>query len=291
MRIHRCLITIILLVMVGGLASGQEPKGWLGFDEQLDVTKVATDKTGLNAPQGVKVGYVVPGSPADKAGLKAGDLILSIDFKNGEDVVAAISAKHPGDEVQLQVLSAGRERQLRVTVAEWPKAQVDCYQRDNADLSVQGCTTLIEQDPNYSVLYGNRAYAYLIKGDYDRALGDYTRAIEIDPKYALTHFNRGYAYVAKGEYDRAIADYDKALEIDPKNMLAYLNRGYAYAAKGEHDRAVVDYNKTLEIDPKNMLAHFNRGRSYAAKGEYDRAIADYDKALEIDPGVILRQPG
>src|SRR5262245_17416027 len=71
MRIHGCMITIIMLV--GGAASAQEPKGWLGVVEQVDVTKVAADKIGLNASQGVKVGYVVPGSPADKAGLKAGD--------------------------------------------------------------------------------------------------------------------------------------------------------------------------------------------------------------------------
>src|SRR5262249_57140506 len=90
---------------------------------------------------------------------------------------------------------------------------------------------LIEQDPNFSVLYGNRAYAYLIKSDFDRALGDYTKAIEIDPKQPLAYFNRGYTYAAKGEHDRAIADYNKAIEIDPKNMLAYFNRGRSYGPK------------------------------------------------------------
>jgi tetratricopeptide (TPR) repeat protein/CHAT domain-containing protein len=289
MRIHGCMITIILAVLVGGVASSQEPKGWLGVVEPLDPTKVAADKIGLNAPQGVKVGYVVPSSPADKAGLKAGDLILSIDIiapKNGDDLAAAISAKHPGDEVQLRVLSAGRERQLTVTVAEWPKALADCYQRDNADLSIQGCTTLIEQDPKQSLAYLNRGYAYAAKSEHDRAIADYDKAIEIDAKQSLVYLNRGYAYAAKGEYDRAIADYDRAIEIDPKQPLAYLYRGRAYAAKGELDRAIADYNKAIEIDPKNVLAYLNRGWAFKTKGEYDPAIADYDRALEIDPNNV-----
>src|SRR5262249_19852016 len=79
------------------------------------------------------------------------------------------------------------------------KALTDCSQRDNADLSIQGCTTLIEQHPRYSIPYRNRADAYLIKGDYDRALADYTKSIEIDPRNPLTFNNRGYVYSSKGE--------------------------------------------------------------------------------------------
>mgnify|MGYP001595382467 CR=1 FL=1 len=44
---------------------------------------------------------------------------------------------------------------------------------------------------------------YYNKGDYDRAIADYTRAIELDPKDAITYSNRGIVYYNKGEYDYA----------------------------------------------------------------------------------------
>ena len=44
-----------------------------------------------------------------------------------------------------------------------------------------------------------------------------------DPKYALAYTNRGLAYESKGEYDRAIADFSKALEINPSDQDAKNN--------------------------------------------------------------------
>ena len=286
MRVFVYLSRLLLMLLISDTSLAQEHKGWLGVAEQLDITKAEADTLGWNAPKGTKVGSVLPGSPAEKVGLKAGDIILSIDSivpNNSKDAAATIGAKHPGDEVRLQVLSGGHERQLTVTVAEWPKALTDCYQRDNADLSIQGCTTLIEQHGRYSILYRNRADAYLNKGDYDRALADYTESIEIDPKNPLTFNARGYAYHSKGDYEHAIADYSKAIEINPKLTFAYRYLGNAYEAKGEHDRAIANYDKVIEIDPKDAWAYHGRGYAYYSKGDYDRAIADYSKAIEIDP--------
>ena len=42
--------------------------------------------------------------------------------------------------------------------------------------------------------YINRGHAYINKGDYDRAIADYTEAIRLDPKYAIAYGNRGKAY-------------------------------------------------------------------------------------------------
>jgi tricorn protease-like protein len=66
------------------------------------------------------------GSPAEKAGLKTGDLILAIDrsfVDTSSDVDAAVAAKRPGDDVRLEVLSNGKERRVSVMLAERPKVQ------------------------------------------------------------------------------------------------------------------------------------------------------------------------
>ena len=58
-----------------------------------------------------------PGSPAEKAGLKPGDIIDLIDGMEVESRAAfeaAVDAKRPGAEVRLRVLSGGRERRIFV---------------------------------------------------------------------------------------------------------------------------------------------------------------------------------
>ncbi len=91
-------------------------------------------------------------------------------------------------------------------------------------------------------------------GNYDKAIELFTKAIasgKLSPGYlGIVYNNRGNAWDGKGDYDRAIADYTKAIEIDPKYANAYYSRGIAWGKKGNSDRAIADYTKAIEIDPK-----------------------------------------
>ena len=53
------------------------------------------------------------------------------------------------------------------------------------------------------------------KGNYDKAIAEYTAAIQLDPEHALALIDRGTAWVAQGEFDKAIADCDEALRLRP----------------------------------------------------------------------------
>jgi serine/threonine protein kinase len=140
-----------------------------------------------------------------------------------------------------------------------------------------------------SVYYNSRGVSYDDKGEYDKAIADYTKAISIDPNYAIAYNNRAVSYKHKGEYDKAIADFTKAISIDPNDAIAYINRGVSYDDKGEYDKAIADFTKAISIMPNYADPYNNRGVSYKNKGEYDKAIADFRKALEIDPNVRKAQ--
>jgi serine protease Do len=74
--------------------------------------------------EGAVVRQVVPDSPADAAGLRAGDVIVGVDgnrTKSTESVQSEIRAHKPGDEVTLRVLRGGREADLRTRLAEMPQ--------------------------------------------------------------------------------------------------------------------------------------------------------------------------
>ena len=54
----------------------------------------------------------------------------------------------------------------------------------------------------------------------------------------------------KGEYGRAISDYSKAIELNPKFVWAYLQRAFTYESIGEYKKASSDFNKAIKLHPK-----------------------------------------
>ncbi|NLF03442.1 MAG: trypsin-like serine protease [Actinomycetales bacterium] len=75
----------------------------------------------LAAPEGESLTPVEPDSPADRAGIRAGDVILAIDGRpvtEPDEVVVAIRAKAPGDAVVLRIRTGDTERDVRVVLSE-----------------------------------------------------------------------------------------------------------------------------------------------------------------------------
>jgi len=76
------------------------------------------------AGSGVTVSSVVPGSPADTAGLKVGDTITSIDGKKvakGAELVSDIASRKPGSKATLGFLRNGKTQETSVTIADRAK--------------------------------------------------------------------------------------------------------------------------------------------------------------------------
>ena len=77
---------------------------------------------------GVLVQEVQPGGPADKAGLKPGDIITSVDgrpIKDGDDLVNEIAIRRPGSSITLGFLRNGKQDQATVTVGDRDKVFAD----------------------------------------------------------------------------------------------------------------------------------------------------------------------
>jgi serine protease Do len=73
---------------------------------------------------GITVSSVVAASPADRAGLKVGDTIVSVDgkpIKNGDELVADIASRKPGQKVNLGYVRNGQKQEAAVTVADRAK--------------------------------------------------------------------------------------------------------------------------------------------------------------------------
>ncbi|MEO0607137.1 MAG: Do family serine endopeptidase [Pseudomonadota bacterium] len=111
-------------VVDAAVNEGTIVRPWLGLKGQ-SVTFDIAKAQGLERPLGVIVSEVYEEGPADEAGLRRGDLVLTIDDREVFDergLKFLAATKSPGDDVALQVLRGGEEQSLLVKLAPPPGA-------------------------------------------------------------------------------------------------------------------------------------------------------------------------
>ncbi|WP_328820678.1 Do family serine endopeptidase [Permianibacter fluminis] len=99
-------------------AGGKVARGYIGVGIQ-DVSDEIAASFGLDRPRGALIGSVEKGGPADKAGLKAGDVITGVDGQKIEDsgeLPFLIGAVKPGKSAKIELLRDGKVKTLSVTV-------------------------------------------------------------------------------------------------------------------------------------------------------------------------------
>ncbi len=111
-------------VMVDLVKTGRVERGYLGAEIQSLDERLAH---AFNLPDtsGALVQNVTPGGPAEKAGLKAGDVIRTYNGQTISDsgqLVALVTETNPGSVVTLEVLRNGKPLTLRITLSERPSA-------------------------------------------------------------------------------------------------------------------------------------------------------------------------
>jgi len=102
---------------------GRVERGWIGVQAQ-DIPPEAAESGEGGPVKGALIAGVVRGAPADKAGLKLGDVVVAINGKPIADVTDLINltaALTPGDRSEFTVLRAGREAKLAVEVGTRPR--------------------------------------------------------------------------------------------------------------------------------------------------------------------------
>jgi len=123
-----------ILINVYNMLIGPEHKvirGSIGIQFQAAQSSAVGRMYGF-ANGGVLVSSVTPNGPASKAGLQSGDVIVAVDgasIKDGDALVAIISAKHPGSTVNLTYLRNGKRETATVGITDRAKLFADL---DNA---------------------------------------------------------------------------------------------------------------------------------------------------------------
>ncbi len=99
--------------------NGEVTRGWLGVAIQ-NLTPDLAEYYGLERGRGVLITQVYEGDPADRAGLRPNDVILSVDgnpVAGAQDLTALIAAKPVGRTVEIKILRKEREKTFRVKLS------------------------------------------------------------------------------------------------------------------------------------------------------------------------------
>jgi serine protease Do len=101
------------------IKTGHVVRGRIGVTIQ-DVNAAFAESFGLGRPRGALVSTVEPGGPAEKAGIKPGDVILAVNGQNIDhygELSLAVSNLHPGTDARLSVWRGGKAQDVTVKIA------------------------------------------------------------------------------------------------------------------------------------------------------------------------------
>jgi len=128
------------------IEKGHVTRGYLGITIQ-ELTPDLAKTLGLDDRKGVLIAQVTEGSPADKAGLKQGDVVVDFDGKSVKKVGEfrnLVSLKTPGAKKKIIVLRDGKPKTLTVTIGKLPDsgmaAATSPHSLDKLGLTVQTLT-------------------------------------------------------------------------------------------------------------------------------------------------------
>ncbi|MBD3422229.1 MAG: Do family serine endopeptidase [Chitinivibrionales bacterium] len=200
-------------VMQDLIYKGKVTRGWIGVTIQ-PVSDAMSEAMGLEGVRGVLIGDVFDGQPADKAGIKRGDVIISIngtEVNSPNDLRNVVAAIEPGTKTTFTVVREGKEKTVEVTVVERSsemvqrvgKAQdkrpgdVEAEKEELIGITVANLTNTIRQehdiDPKVKgivvtdVSASSSAYGNLAPGDVIQAMkvaGSQLKSVESVEDYA-----------------------------------------------------------------------------------------------------------
>jgi Do/DeqQ family serine protease len=106
--------------------SGSVTRGWIGVEVQ-EITPAVAESFGLPSTRGALIAGVLRGGPADKAGVKPGDVLVEVEGRPVADptsMLNLIAALPPGGSARMKMKRQGQDVNADITIGRRPKPQV-----------------------------------------------------------------------------------------------------------------------------------------------------------------------
>ncbi len=140
-----------------------------------------------------------------------------------------------------------------------------------SQLCAEKAKTLAKGDAG---IYNNIGVTYLVMGDQQAAIAEFTTARKLDPDHLEANLNLGYIALDSGDYSLARQCFEMALKSEAGNLDAKLGLAVALRGAKEYDEAGRLYDEILKADPTNKIAYYN------AATLHEKYTKDYKQALK-----------
>jgi serine protease DegQ len=120
-------VSIAKQVMEQIVRQGSVTRGWLGIEAQ-DLTLELADSFQLRTTHGALIAGIVKGSPAERAGLKVGDVLIEINSMkviDGTSMIGIISELNPNKQAILKIARNYKEIEIPVMIGLRPKLKAN----------------------------------------------------------------------------------------------------------------------------------------------------------------------
>ena len=160
------------------------------------------------------------------------------------------------------------------------------FERNNAEAAATDFKALVELDAKNPESHQMLGVAQLLLNKHDDAIATFGRAIDLakdTPAVAEYYVNRARAYAVKGEVEKALADTDAAVGKAPNDIPALLLRGRLHQVQKDYDKAMTDARKILRLRPGLIAGIELRAGINAAQGKFEEAIEDLELLRQDNP--------
>ncbi|AYQ37024.1 2-alkenal reductase [Burkholderia aenigmatica] len=117
------------------ITSGSVTRGWIGVEPQ-DVTPEIAESFGLSQKSGAIVAGVLQGGPADKAGIKPGDILVSVnggEITDTTKLLNTVAQIKPGTPTKVHVVRKGKEFDVNVVIGKRPPPPKQTLDEQDSD--------------------------------------------------------------------------------------------------------------------------------------------------------------
>jgi len=125
---------------------------------------------------------------------------------------------------------------------------------------------------------------YFLNGEYEKAVGAYTRATSLEPSNPKGWYEKGAVlfYFLK-KWEASARCFRKATRLDPGNARAWLLRGKAESEAGQDENAIASFDKALKLNPRDSDAWFGKGLSLCKLQRQRESLECFDEVIKLKP--------
>ncbi|HEY8937094.1 MAG TPA: tetratricopeptide repeat protein, partial [Cyclobacteriaceae bacterium] len=218
----------------------------------------------------------------------------------------------------LFVANAARVVAQEVSSAGEVKAALRLIDIEKPSKAIESLNALVSKYPTDATVLYSLGYAYIKKGELDKASAEFDKGIKLNDKEPINYVGKGYVSLLKNNQADSKLNFDKAQALAKKNAAvlngiaeAYLSNkqlaggaldillksksinakdpatlillGDAYLQANDGGKAVSSYEDAALVDPKNGKPHFKIGAVYNRSKNTEEAIKAFTKAVTVDP--------